>query len=246
MEQDVVDEVRLARARANRWWVTGRRRVASIRRAGEFVQDVGFALLFPAPRIALPSLWDAVAGDAAEPFADGMGRNEQRVWAWKDELPRLRVAWYGRFVAGRGSFLSPALLAALYPGDGTITDHEDLELSPTAHRIAELLAGGPLTSAELRVEVGNRRSYERAVGELQRHLLVTGAGVHDSGRGWPATLLDLSCRRFDVGHGPDHGLAAQHFADTMVRASVQDLARAFGWSRAEAASHLGRLDRPPD
>jgi hypothetical protein len=56
------DEVELGRARAKRWWLAGRR-VGSVERAAAFIDDVGFALLFPAPRVPLPSLWEAVAGD---------------------------------------------------------------------------------------------------------------------------------------------------------------------------------------
>ena len=44
-----------------------------------------------------------------------MGTNEQRVWTWKDELPRRGLAWYGAYLGGRGTFLAPELLNALYP-----------------------------------------------------------------------------------------------------------------------------------
>jgi len=156
------DEVGLGRARAKRWWLAGRR-VRSVERAAAFIDDVSCALLFPAPRVVLPSLWEAVAGEDDEPFAAGMGVPEQRIWAWKDELPRRGLAWYGRFLAGRASFLSPALLAALYAGAGEVDDHEALPLSPVAHDLARILPGarcsapscvprwaiGPITSGPL-------------------------------------------------------------------------------------------------
>ena len=72
----------------------------------------------------------------AEPFATGMDVDEQRVWSWKDELPRRGLAWYGNFVASRGSFLSPSLLRWLYPAHGGTDDHTELDLSLTAHEIA--------------------------------------------------------------------------------------------------------------
>ena len=56
--------------------LTGRR-VRSIARAAAFVDDVGFALLFPSERVLVPSLWEAVAGEDAEPFASGMGSDER-------------------------------------------------------------------------------------------------------------------------------------------------------------------------
>lgn len=217
------------------------RRVGSVERAAAFVGDVGFALLFPTPRLAMPSLWEAVAGEDHEPFAAGMNTNEQKVWAWKDTLPRDGLAWYGAFLAGRGSFLSPAMLAALYPGRGEVGDHESLPLSPTAHEIARLLAGEPLPSALLRTLVGDRNRYQRGMVELQRHLLVTTAGVQENRSGWPSALLELTCRRFEVGSGSDQGLAAARFLDTMLVATPADLARAFRWPRAQARAHLDQL-----
>lgn len=169
-------ELTLGRARARRWWVNGRR-VASVERAAAFVDDVGFALLFPAPRAVAPSLWEAVTGADKEPFASGMGAAEQRVWTWKDELPRRGLIWYGAFIAGRGSFLSPALLSALYAGAGDVDDHESQGLTPAAHQIAWALAAEPLPSNLLRSLVGDRNRYQRGIADLQRHLLVTTAGV---------------------------------------------------------------------
>lgn len=235
-----LSEVGLGRARARRWWVTARR-VGSIERAARFVDDVGFALLFPSPRVLAPSLWDAVAGEDAEPFADGMGTREQKVWGWKDELPRRGFAWYGPLLGGRASFLSPLMLAALYPAAGEIDDHESLPLSATAHEIARALAGEPLPSAVLRSLVGDRARYQRAIGELHRYLLVTTAGVQEQPQGWPATLLELTCRRFSVGGSQDYPLVAARFLDTVVRATPTDLARTFRWPMAQARARLEGL-----
>jgi hypothetical protein len=233
-------ELKLGRARARRWWVTGRR-VGSVERAAAFVDDVGFALLFPTPRAVAPSLWEAVTGADKEPFATGMGTAEQKVWTWKDELPRLGLAWYGAFVAGRGSFLSPALLSALYPGAGDVDDHESQELSPAAHQIAQALADGPLPSDQLRALVGDRNRYQRAVTDLQRHLLVTTAGVQDNPSGWPSALVELSCRRFDIGGSMDHLFATSCYLDTMLAATPADLAAAFRWPVAKARAGLDEL-----
>jgi len=233
-------EVELGRARERRWWLRGRR-VRSIARAGAFVEDVGFALLFPSERVLAPSLWEAVAGEDAEPFATGMEVNEQRVWSWKDDLPRRGVAWYGNFVAGRSSFLSPSLLRWLYPASGGTDDHLDLDLSPTAHEIATALAEGPQPSARLRALVGDRGRYQRAAVELQRQLLVTTAGVHEQASGWPSSVLDLTCRRFDVGTGQDHLAAAELFIGVVLEASAGDLARTFRWPIGTARGHLDAL-----
>jgi hypothetical protein len=217
------------------------RRVRSIARAGAFVDDVGFALLFPAERVFVPTLWEAVAGADAEPFATGMDANEQRVWTWKDELPRRGLAWYGNFVAGRATLLSPTLLRWLYPADGEEHDHEHLDLSPTAHEIAAALLDGPLPSATLRTIIGDKNRCNRAVTELQRLLLVTNAGVQEQPSGWPSAVVDLTCRRFDVGGRQDHVSAAALFLDVVLDATAGDLARAFRWPIAQAREHLSTL-----
>ncbi len=231
---------RLGEARARRWWVSGRR-VGSIQRAAAFVDDVGFAFLFPTPRMFAPSLWDAVAGGDAEPFATGMEANEAKVWAWKDDLPRRRLCWYGAFLAGRGSLLSQEIVAALYPGEGAQDDHEWLPLSPAAHQIAEVLAAEPMSSAALRALVGDRNVYQRAIGELQRQLLVTNAGVQEQVSGWPSALLDLTCHRFTVGGRRDAALVTTRFLDTMLSVVPADLKRAFGWSIPQARGRLDEL-----
>jgi hypothetical protein len=217
--------------------------VTTLDQAGVFVDRVGFAVLFPTERVTAPSLWEAVAGPDEVPFAAGMGPAEQQVWAWKNELPRVGAAWYGKFVHQRASLLSPALLAALYPGAGEPTDHAALDLGESAHRIAEALLTGPLPTAVLREVVGDRGRYDRAMSALQRHLLVTSAGVQQYRTGWPATLVDLTCRLFDVGAGPDHGYAAARFVDTMIETTPAELARAFGWRIGTARERLAAL--PP-
>ncbi len=230
----------LGQARASRWWVRGRR-IGSIERAASFVDDVGFALLFPAPRAVVPSLWEAVAGEDEEPFGSGMGTNEQRVWTWKDELPRRGLAWYGAYLGGRGTFLAPELLNALYPAAGDPSDHQSLELSPAAHEIAKAIAAEPLPSATLRALIGDRSRYQRAITELQRNLLVTTAGVHETGSGWPAALIALTCEQFDVGGGTDHAFATDRFLDTMLVTTPGELGRAFRWPVAQARARLDEL-----
>jgi hypothetical protein len=235
----VTQEEALARARGDRW-LPGRR-LRTLAQAGRFVESVDFALLYPTDRIRAPSLFEAVAGPDVEPWAHGMGPAESAVWTWKDALPDAGLAWSGRYLYRRGSVLSPPLLAALYPGAGEPDDHRSFELSPDAHRLAEALLTGPLPSRALRELIGHRGHYDRAVGELQRHLLVSSAGVQEQRTGWPAVVLDLTCRLFDVGGRFDPDEAAGRFLTTMVAALPAELGRAFGWSTAAARHALDRL-----
>jgi hypothetical protein len=229
----------LARARGDRWLPDPP--VTTLDEAAAYVDGVGFAVLFPAERIDSPSLWEALAGPDTVPFAEGMGPVESQVWTWKDELPKAGLAWYGKFVHKRASLLSPRLLTALYAGDGEPTDHEAFELPDAAHRIAEALMTGPLPTAALREIVGDRARYTTAITALQRHLLVTSAGVRESRAGWPATVVDLTCRLFDVGDGPDYAYATGRFLDTMIEATPVQLSRTYGWPAGVARTQLDAL-----
>jgi hypothetical protein len=242
------DDVEAERAR--RWWLT-RRRIGSVRRASEFISDVGFALLFPNRGVPLPSLW-AAAGDRplAEEGAE-WGPDIQRVWEWKDELPRRGLAWYGRFLRGRPSFLSLELLENLYPRSGRPNDFEDAPLGSDAGRIASvLLRSGPLPAAVLRRAVnlegkqGGVR-FNAALTELGRALVLTHFGTEEEGSGWPSAVLELTVRAFGV--KPPHDAAAarraaaDRFVRTMVYARPADLALAFGWGRTESRTALADL-----
>ncbi|WBQ07159.1 AlkZ-related protein [Kribbella sp. CA-293567] len=229
-----------AEQRARRWGIRGRR-VGTTDRAGKFVQDVNFALLFPAPKPLAPSLWEVVTDEDDEPWVNGMGEYEQKVWTWKDELPSKGLAWHGAFIGGRSTLLSPALLAALYTGEGKPDDHEQFDLSPAAHELAAALALEPQTSAFLRELLGDKNKYQRAIGELQKNLLATTAGVQEQNNGWPATLINLTSDQFEVGGSTDHSEAARLYLDTMLDITPAELARAFRWSTPKARELLTEL-----
>jgi hypothetical protein len=209
--------------------------------AARFVEEVGLVLLFPAPGIDAPSLWEAVAGPDAVPFADGMNEAESLVWAWKDELPAAGLAWYGTFLFRRKTLLSPAVLTSLYAGAGLDDDHQSLDLCREAHQIADALRPGSLTTAALREIVGNRSRYERGIGELQRALLVTSGGVEAQRSGWPAGLVELTCRVFTVGGGLDRPFAAARYLGATGAATARDLGRAVGWPVGQAREVLEGL-----
>ncbi len=241
----------LEEARATRWW-HGRRRVGSIERAAAFIEDVGFALLFPKAGVALPSLWEAASD---RPIRDDLGwewgPEAERVWEWKDELPRRGLAWYGRFLRGRPSFLSLELLADLYPRRGRPNDFEEATLSPDARRIARIvLKSGPQSTAALREATGvegrgGAERFSRALTELGRELVVTHLGTEDEGAGWPSAVLELTPRAFAIPRRRDAPRArlraARRFLDTMILARPHELGNAFGWGATAAREALEEL-----
>ena len=242
----------LGARRMRRWWQTGRP-IRSIDRAGAFIDDVGFALLFPGSGVALPSLYEATSEQPMPPSETAWGPDAQRVWGWKDELPRKGLAWSGRLLGGgRASFLAPDLLADCYPRAGEPDDFDQASLGEEARRIAEtLLASGPLPTAVLRQAVGlqGRRGgvrFAAAVVQLGRTLVCTSYGTEQVGSGWPSVVLELTPRAFDLGaRDPDEAArrlrVARRFLDTVLEASAGELARAFGWPRAAAGAALGAL-----
>jgi len=240
----------LATARARRWWLT-KPKVGTIERAGAFVRDVGFSLLFPNKGVVLPSLYDVSSDRPLFSPAGDWGPDADRVWSWKDELPKRGLAWYGRFVRGRPSLLAPSLLADLYPRRGRPDDFEDAGLSPQAYRVARiLLRSGPQSTAALReaLDVEGKRStdaFYRTLGELDRALVVTHFGVEDEGAGWPVPVLELTARAFRI---PSRRAldaarlrAARRYLDTMLVARPYELGNAFGWGAEAARSALETL-----
>ena len=238
--------------RTRRWWQTGHP-IRSIGRAGAFIDDVGFALLFPASGVALPSLYEAASEQPMPLSETAWGPDQQRVWGWKDELPRTGLAWSGRLLGGgRASLLALDVLADCYPGAGEPDDFRQVPLGEEARRIAEtLLSSGPLPTAVLRQAVGlqGRRGggrFAAAVVELGRTLVCTGFGTERVGSGWPSVVVELTARAFDLGgRDPDEAArrlrVARRFLDTVLEASAGELARAFGWPPAAAGAVLGAL-----
>ncbi len=240
----------LERARARRWWA-GRRKIVRIERAAAFVEDLAFCLLFPNEGVVLPSLYDAASDRPLFSPAGDWGPDADRVWGWKDELPRRGLAWYGKFLRGRPSFLSPALLADLYPRRGRPDDFEEADLSPRAYRIARiLLRSGPLSTTALReaLDVEGRRAtegFQRALAELGRALVITHFGTADEGGAWPVPVLELTARAFRLPPPGrrSHLRAAERYLDTMVAARPAELARAFHLDLEESRGLLEELVR---
>jgi hypothetical protein len=209
----------------------------------------------------LPSLWEALTGRQDVDWAvreDG-GRfvdftpDFARVWRWKDELPEERLVCAGKHLGGRASLVSLRLLPALYAltgRSGRPDDFRDEELSPVERDVAEaLLAGDPVSSADLPDLVGHERKRARAAADrLQRRLILTAAGREERERGWPAVVFDLLPRRYRQslsGRLPSPPEALVELAATVLRSageiSAADLAAVLGCPRREAGDALDRL-----
>lgn len=162
----------------------------------------------------------------------------------KMPAPEAALAWAGKLLHKRASAVSPDLLAALYQGARDLDDHARFELLPEAHQIASALAGGALPASALRRAGRQARSLRPAILILQlhQHLLVTSAGVREQSAGWPVTLLDLTCRVFDVGGRHDKMVAARCFLQAVM---PQVLRRAVVWRDVSRTAGFGCLRARP-
>ncbi|MFB8765414.1 AlkZ-related protein [Nocardiopsis alba] len=241
----------LLEARLRRWWCE-QPIIRTIDEARAFVQDVGFAVLFGGDRPTYPCLREISRDDEAEMTSSGMGEDFEAMWSWKDSLPAQGKAWLGRFLGSRQTLLSPDLLADLYEYPGEPDDFTHCEnLSPSARNLAEmLLVEGAMTTRSARSALGMKgRDFDRLVAELGRSLLITGYGIDESGPGWPASVIELTARVFDVpgdgGREERDASATARFLDTMVQATPRELQRAFRWDRDRAHDALRRATGEP-
>ena len=234
------------------------RRVITAADAVRFIDAAGYCLLFPIKNLALPSLYYAVARRDIH-LGPGWDKYCEMIWHWKGDLPRRRRAFYAKYFKGRGTFISLRLLphflamreAAVGPGD-----HEGCyaagRISHDARTIwAALERHGPLATLELRhackmdSTAGNAR-FKRAMGELQRLLLVVHFGAEQETAAWPSGRFALTCRAF-----PRQTSLARQIAPKAARAAIAAkylhwhpeasaalLARLFGWSKAEALAAM--------
>jgi len=186
----------------------------NIEQAARYIARVGFCLLFPIKRLPLPSLWGWLKGcpEAWWPrefsLTGTWDADSERLWAWKDELPRRRRAYYGKYFRGRGSLIAPAFLPCFYrlaenfPEASGERLYRAGKISADACRIYKQLASdGPLPALELRHACGfdsARRNlrFKRALEELQRRLLIVHWGTAQETYGWESNVYELVSRAF--------------------------------------------------
>ena len=238
--------------------------IRTLAQAARYIDRVGFCLLFPSKKLPLPSLIEASKGRALrnyKPCADWSG-DFVRLWRWKDELPRKRLAYYGKYFRGRGVFLSLEFLAYFYCLEGNPARlvgsdafeqlYREGKITADAHAVCAALAKrGPQATLELRYGLGweakrSNRRFKRALLELQRRLLIVHWGTKAETRAWESAVYQLTARAFPKAMraaaklSPDvarQRIAAQ-YRKHRAHAKPQEIARLFGWSRAEAQAAL--------
>jgi hypothetical protein len=231
------------------------KRVETLAEARKFIDATGFCMLFPVNNVPLPSLyWMVTRRGPDDDFV--FDKYFQRIWHWKDELPRRRRACYAKYFRGCGTSISlqqlPYFLAmretVVAPGDHA-RFYADGRIRDDARVIWKALEErGPLATLELRhlshmeTKAGNVR-FKRAMIDLQVLLVVVHFGSEQETGAWASGKFDLTCRAF-----PQQTSAAKNIAPEMARAKLAakylewhpaappvQLARLFGWSKDETA-----------
>ncbi len=145
-------------------------RLLNCQQALEFVDDVGFCFLFSAKGLQMPSLWEAICGEARPLPMHHDDEALGHAWDWKDELPSRGLAFYGKLLRGKPMLVSLRLLPhfyALSENYGNIEDYlieyQEGRLSEEARRIYEaLLKHGALPTWP--------KTYERKMGALLKEM----------------------------------------------------------------------------
>ena len=224
--------------------------------AKRFIDHVGFCVLFPVKNLPLPSLYYA----AAKRRPTGWGKYSQMIWEWKDELPKKRRAFYGKYFRGRGSFLSLQFLPYFLALQGTAVSPSEAEAFYQAGRIGHdplelwqtLAKHGPLATLELRhasrmeTEAGNKR-FKKAMLQLQGLLIVTHSGAEQETDAWASNRFDLVCRVFpkqvaeagEISPEKARRAIARKYRASYPAAAPAQVAHLFGWTKAQAVTALG-------
>jgi hypothetical protein len=239
-------------------------RVRAEEDAEAFINEVGLCLLFPSADVELPSLWEAICGEA-RPLPETHDSYELGLaWEWKDTLPARRAAIYGKFVRRKPVFVSRTLFPNLYALSGNYGEADDYMerykdgvLSEAAKRVCDaLMEGGALATGELRKRAqmdGGRHGslFTRALTELQMALLVTKGGISEEGSFGYAYVYDLIPRLYPDLVAAARSITENQAADvlllTVLRANLVApplaLSRLFGWEPWRLDRSAQRLAR---
>jgi hypothetical protein len=229
-------------------------RVLTLAAAVKYINTCGLCLLFASKNVALASLYQAVA--RRKPYEDLLwDKYAEMVWRWKDELPRRRLAYYGKYFRGRGTLISleqlPNFLAvcetAVAPGDSA-RFYRAGRIGDDARMIwAALEDHGPMATLELRnacrmdTKAGNKR-FKRAILELQCLLIAVHFGAEQETKSWASGRYELTYRAFpkqnELARKVSLAEAQKNIAAKLLErqpsAEPVQIARILGWLKTEA------------
>jgi len=259
MRNSLVDLARLERRRDVIYRRTRARRVRTMEDATQFINAVGFSLLFASTQaIELPSLFEAVKG-RRDAHIDDWDADADRVWTWTGDLPAARRAYYGKALAGgKPVFISLQMLPYVYVLAAPRDLNEEYargRVSLEAKRVYDALyASGPMPTMALRAAAGLDRSgdtprYHRALDELQRALVIAPVGAVKERGAWTSRIFDLVPRWFPrqvaraqrIGTAEAQRAFVKRYMQTVVAAKAPPIARTLGLRREQVSAAVDDL-----
>ncbi|HUY38884.1 MAG TPA: hypothetical protein VMV13_08625 [Candidatus Binataceae bacterium] len=158
------------------------RRISGEKGALRFIEDVGFCAAFVAG-LGVPCLREAIVGQR-EPKVPEHIQHDYGIgmtWRIKDALPKKRLVYYGKVIAGRPGFIARDLLGAflrlrIAPG-GYVKLYQRGMLSQCAKLVLDALTRkGAAETRVLKLASGYaqpkaRAAFDRAMKELQEKFL---------------------------------------------------------------------------
>ena len=184
---------------------TSRLRLRTPDDAVRWLDQVGFAFLFPMPDFEMPSLWQAVCGTVRPIPTHHHDADLGRVWDWKDSLPTQRRVFYAKLLRGKPMLVAldrAPLFYALTENYGDphdyLAEYEAGTLSIEAKKVYEALLehGQAAATGILRRLSGlegkaHVARFDRAIAQLQRSMKIVKVGISDSNRWGYSYVYDV-------------------------------------------------------
>lgn len=204
-----LDQDWLATQRAYIYRRTEDRRIQTLPDAVTFIDEVGFAFLWPIKGIEAPNLFHAIAGkERAVPMAHD-DPDLSMCWGWKDQSLGSERWYYGKVLRRKATMIAPRLWGAFYAlthNYGDLNDYMeqvlDGKMTHDARLIYEaLLHNGPMGTVRLRKTVGlaskeHKSRFEKALVELQTDMKIVPVGITEEGAWRYSFMIDIAMRRY--------------------------------------------------
>ncbi len=251
----------LEQLRTAHYQLASAKRVVTLTDAARFIDRYGFCWLF-APRdrkLELPALFEAVKGQR-DVHIENWDADSDKVWAWKNDLPAAKRAYYGKAFAGKPCFISlkmlPYALAAMGEPDFENAYARGAIAFDTKRVYDALKNFGAQPTQMLKRNAGfvgkdGNARFHKALDDLQKRLLAMPMGATNEGLAWPSQIFDLVAHWF-----PEQTRAAEtldvhaarlvlmeRYVKTVVAAPPDAMARLFAIPRYQVKSLVQDLTR---
>ena len=254
-----MDLTALERARVAHYRLHTTARVTTLADAARFIDRCGFCWLF-APRerrLELPALFEAVKGQR-DVHIENWDADSDQVWAWKNDLPAAKRAYYGKALAGKPCFVSLKILPSLLAASGQENFEHAYARGAISHdtkRVYDCLKQfGAQPTQTLKRNAGfigtdSNARFHKALDELQKNLLALPMGATNEGMAWPSQIFDLVAHWFPAQTRAAQALDVrdarraliERYLKTVLAAPPDAMARLFAIPRYQVKSLLEEL-----